>query len=163
MSNVTKHVSAGSKITLVVISDGAAPLTYEWFRDGAKIAEGQNFTIQAASELDEGTYSARAANVHGQADSLNSVTLSVDAPPVITIPLSNRTVPKQSRLEWSIAATGEQPLSYRWQKGSSLVPGANSATLIIPKINPSHAGTYVVKVTTPSGEEASSKAVLTVR
>ncbi|WP_394842859.1 immunoglobulin domain-containing protein [Pendulispora brunnea] len=66
---------------------------------------------------------------------------------------------------FSVAASGNQPLTYQWKQGSTPVPGASTATLSIPTtIYSYHNGaTYSVVVTDAAGSQlASQSATLTI-
>ena len=60
----------------------------------------------------------------------------------------------------TVAATGSGPLDYRWRKDGVDVPGARSATLTIPFMQASYAGSYSVIVTNSAGNVTSSAATV---
>ena len=62
----------------------------------------------------------------------------------------------------SVTADGTQPLSYQWYKEGTLIPGATSATLTIPKADRNSAGNYSCYVSNDAGGIGSDAAVLTV-
>src|SRR6185503_4046335 len=60
------------------------------------------------------------------------------------------------------AATGSEPLSYKWTHGGSDVPGANSATLTLNNLQASDAGEYRLVAMNTLGSATSDPATLTV-
>lgn len=163
--DASESLAAGSTFALIAEhnADATPPLTYKWFKDGVEVGQEQTFKIASVTVADSGTYTVTVTNAYGSATNGKYV-LTVGVPPggiIIKRVLTNQVVRKQSRLEWGIDAEGDG-LTYRWQKGNSLLTGANGPTLTIPKVNPSHAGVYKVTVRNRAGEEVSSQATLTV-
>ena len=62
----------------------------------------------------------------------------------------------------SVMAIGSQPLSYQWLHGGTNLAGATGATLVLPGVQRSDAGSYAAIVTNPVGAVTSSNALLTV-
>ncbi|MBT7059158.1 MAG: DUF1566 domain-containing protein [Lentisphaerae bacterium] len=93
---ITQHpesliVSNGEAVTFAVVASGTAPLSYQWQKEGADIAGATNVTysIAAAREHDEGSYTCVVANSAGSAIS-NAVLLDVvDGSWLVTIALTN--------------------------------------------------------------------------
>jgi len=69
---------------------------------------------------------------------------------------------------FSIQATGTEPLNYQWEckigDGSDVerIPGTNSSTLTIPRVQKSNEGSYRCTVSNCAGSETSECATLTV-
>jgi endonuclease/exonuclease/phosphatase family metal-dependent hydrolase len=59
-------------------------------------------------------------------------------------------------------ATGSGPLSYQWQFGTTILPGATNATFTINHVEASEAGQYSVTVSNAGGSTSSAAATLTV-
>lgn len=164
-ADAAETLAAGKSFTLMADcnADATPPLTYRWFKNGVEVGQAQTFTIASVTAADSGTYTVTITNDFGTATNGNYV-LTVGVPPsgiIIKRVLTNQVVRKQSRLEWGIEATGDG-LTYRWQRGNSLLTGVTGPTLTIPKVNPSHAGVYKVTVRNKAGEEVSSQATLDV-
>jgi len=72
-------VVTGSPLTFTVVAAGAAPLNYQWYRDGVSIpnATGATYTISSAMESDTGNYSCVVTNNCG---SDTSVTVAARKP-----------------------------------------------------------------------------------
>ena len=61
-----------------------------------------------------------------------------------------------------VDVSGNPAPTLQWKKGTSLITGATSATLILTNVQPSDAGTYTAVATNSAGTATSSGAVLTV-
>ena len=73
-----------------------------------------------------------------------------------------------NRVAFTIQATGTEPLNYQWEReiggGNDVkrISGANSSTLIIPRVQKSNEGSYRCTVSNCAGSETSQYATLTV-
>lgn len=72
---------AGTTLTFEASSDGVPPATFEWFRDGVKIADGATFTIAALAPANAGRYTVKATNPAGSATSVDGYVLQVFVAP----------------------------------------------------------------------------------
>jgi len=101
------------------------------------------------------------ANWHAAAPSAGAATGS-GAGPVITVQPTGGNVGASSEATVSVVASGAAPLHYQWRfNGSPIVNGTN-ATLTLPNIQFSQAGTYNVAVFNQAGVTESSNAQLSV-
>ena len=87
----------------------------------------------------------------------------VQLPPVpqITGQPQSRTNITGTTAAFTVAATGE-PLQYQWFFGAAPLAGATAATLSLPNVQLTNAGSYKVVVTNSTGSSTSQVAVLTV-
>jgi len=61
-----------------------------------------------------------------------------------------------------VGASGQQPVFYQWYfNGTNRLAGETNATLLLPDVQPSLAGTYSVAVTNTAGGQVSAPATLT--
>ena len=86
--------------------------------------------------------------------------LDPPAPPTfITQPKpTNILAPGELRL--SVAVNAAPGVTYQWRKNNEPIEGATNALLYIPRATATHAGTYSVVVTTPSGQATSDDAIV---
>lgn len=85
------------------------------------------------------------------------------AAPSITTQPSNQTVTVGSTATFSVVAGGTTPLTYRWQKGTTPVPGATAASYTTAATTSSDNGSqFKVVVTNSVGSITSNAATLTV-
>src|ERR1700687_3772329 len=98
------------------------------------------------------------ASCGGGADS----SMKATAPAITTQP-SNQTVAAGQTATFSVVATGTAPLSYEWQKGTSVIAGATSTSYTTPTTGLSDSGsTFRVVVSNSAGNATSNAATLTV-
>jgi hypothetical protein len=130
--------------TLKVVAEGTEPMTYQWYRNGAllkkrpgmygKIAaqdptkSALQFTgLQAANA---GDYHVVVSNIAGEGTS-ETVTLTVDSPPVITESTQSKEGPAID-----LSATAEvfgdevEPTIYEWSQGGAILEGDNVALTV---------------------------------
>ncbi len=166
---------AGSNAVFNVTVTGAAPISYQWKKDGTNLTDGINvagsstdsLTIGAVSQSDAGIYTVFVSNGDGSTNS-SPATLTVIDPPAIAVQPIDAAFMPTSNVTFSVTATGTGPLSYQWKRnGSNLsdggtILGATTASLSVSNISIANAGTYTVVVTNLAGSATSSNAVLTV-
>jgi len=82
--------------------------------------------------------------------------------PIITQQPTNLTVTASNTAVFGVTATGAAPLSYQWSFNHANLLGATNATLTLPNVQPSQAGSYAVVVSNIVGSTNSLAALLTV-
>lgn len=157
-------VASGSTASVALTVVGTAPITYQWFKDGAPIAKATK-TVFSWSKSDaavEGSYFLRASNPHGVTDS-EPMVVAVQDKPVITLhPQAVATLSAGDTFSLQCAATGTEALVYQWQLNGVNISGATSATLTISPVSWLHRGTYRCVVSNAVGSVVSKNAVVTV-
>jgi WD40 repeat protein len=83
------------------------------------------------------------------------------APGIIIQPVSQNAI-EGSSVTLAVMATGTVPLSYRWRKGASSLPGQTNVSLTLANVDAACAGNYSVVVTNAFGSATSSNATLPV-
>src|SRR5260370_28052467 len=73
------------------------------------------------------------------------------------------TVTQGNNATFSVAATGDPPLSYQWRFGGNNLSGATSTSYTVIGAQATNAGSYDVVVSNNSGSVTSTAATLTVR
>ena len=160
-----QSVVEGQSATFSVGATGAAPLTYQWQKNGVDIAGANSSTYNtpATTSADDGArFRCVVSNAFGNVPSAEA-TLTVNSQPRITTQPLDRTVAEGELVTFSIAASGSVPLSYQWQKNGVNIGLANSSTYTIA--NPTLAddqSNYRCLVTNAFGSVTSNSAVLTV-
>lgn len=66
--------------------------------------------------------------------------------PAITTDLAGHVVNPGARVELRVTTTGSLPLTYVWRKGGEILPGADSATLVLDPAEEMHEGLYQVSI-----------------
>ncbi len=154
----------GDSATFMVTASGDAPLTYQWFLDGAAIpgATSDSYLIAAMAAGDAGSYTVTVTNDCGTATS-GAATLTVDTAAAITSQPSSATACSGDSASFSVTATGTAPLTYQWFMNGAMIPGATGDSYMIPATTVGDAGTYTVEVTNVCGTATSMGATLVVQ
>ena len=94
----------------------------------------------------------------------SSFTISVpsNAPPVIVEQPTDQTVLLGGAAEFSVVATGTDPLNFQWYFNGGAITGATNAAYMIASAQVLDAGTYFVIVSSGFGNVTSRNAMLTV-
>jgi hypothetical protein len=162
----SQTVTAGANVTFAVVASGTPPLSYQWRKDGQDLAgaTAASLVLNNVQTSHAGTYTVRVSNSAGAVTS-NPATLTVNpasTPPTITTHPQSQTVTAGANVTFTVAATGTPPLSYQWRKDGQDLPGQTSSTLTLANVQPTHAGTYTVRVSNSAGQVTSNPATLTV-
>jgi len=159
-------VNVGQTATFSVVASGAAPLSYQWQKNGSPIggATSASYTTPATVATDNGaTFNVVVSNSAGSATS-NNATLTVQSAPSITTQPANQTVNVGQTATFSVVASGTAPLSYQWQKNGSPIGGATSASYTTPaSVATDNGATFRVVVSNSAGSATSNNATLTVQ
>jgi hypothetical protein len=161
-------VVAGSSATFSVVATGTAPLTYQWERNGTRIAGATEavYTLAAAAAADDAAQfrvvvGNRAGTVTSASASL-TVTSPVSPPVILTQPAA-ATVAAGSPALLSATASGTAPLAYQWQRDGQPIAGATAAGYTLPgPVAGDTCARFRVVVTNTAGSVTSNDAVLTV-
>jgi uncharacterized repeat protein (TIGR03803 family) len=89
----------------------------------------------------------------------NSTTLTVVAPPAITLQPTNSTVAPNGSVTLNVSATGGD-LSYQWRLNGTNIAGATGPTFQIPNVNSTNIGVYTVVVSNLAGSKTSQAAIV---
>ena len=123
----------GNAATFTVEAVGAAPLSYQWLRDGAPIANatGASYTLNPTTfSIDNGAqFSVTITNSSGsQTSSAATLTVIIPVSPSLTTPPVDVTVVEPNPATLSVVASGTEPLTYQWFEDGIAIPHATSAT-----------------------------------
>jgi len=83
--------------------------------------------------------------------------------PSISVAPRGQTVYAGSTPVLSVAASGQQPLAYRWQHNGVDILGATNGSLFLLGAETNAAGTYTVAVSAPAGATVRASATLTIK
>jgi Putative Ig domain/Abnormal spindle-like microcephaly-assoc'd, ASPM-SPD-2-Hydin/Immunoglobulin domain len=162
-------VTTGQTATFTVVAAGAAPLGYQWQKNGVNVsgATTASYTTPATTTADNGrTFRVVVSNAAGTVTSAAAtltVTTTVVAPS-ITVQPANQTVTAGQTATFSVAAAGTAPLTYQWKKNGTAIAGATSSSYITPATTSSDSGSsFVVAVSNSAASVTSNTAMLTVR
>ena len=162
---VSQTVNSPAAATFSVAATGTAPLSYQWYANGALIsgATASSYTTPATSFSNNNTlYTVVVTNTAGSVTSA-AATLTVDTAPTITLQPMSQTVVSPATATFSVSAKGTSPLSYQWFANGAAIVGATSNSYTTAATSSSNNGTlYTVVVSNVAGSVTSSAATLTV-
>ena len=158
---VSRAVALGTTVSLSVAANGTAPLSYQWRKNGGAIggAAGATLTLTNVQLTDAGSYQAIVSNIAGTATSA-AADLSVHFPAAIATQPAGQSLLAGASAAFSVTATGEAPLSYRWFVDGVAVTGISGPVLMVSDVQ--YSGGYWVVVSNAFGVATSQTAVLTV-
>ena len=159
---------ADTTVTFSVLAGGAAPLSYQWLKQGAPLADGPNIAGSGTAVLtltnvlgaDAGGYSLVVSNGLGSATSAVA-TLTVIDPAIAVQPVSQIGQLGQT-LTLSVTAAGTAPLGYQWSKDGGALAWGTGASLTLTNLQAADAGDYSVVVSNQYGSVTSAVALLAV-
>lgn len=163
-----QFVRTGDPVTLTVNASGAAPLTYQWMKNGVALAgkTSASLTIASAQLTDAGNYTVKVTSNGTTWATSTAGGLSVLNAPAVTPSLTvlpNKSATLAVTLSAATATTHLHPFTYQWFK-NTLVSGAwtlqdtgvTAAKFVIPVATNSSTGSYVCKVLPPAGSSLPS-------
>ncbi|MEC8972765.1 MAG: immunoglobulin domain-containing protein, partial [Verrucomicrobiota bacterium] len=147
----------GDTVTLQVVANGTAPITYAWYHDGELVEGATESTLRLAKvqAADSGVYHLVASNSGGTAKS-KIAGLVVVLPPEITQLTESLSVMERGSAELSVAAVGSEPLTYQWSRDGVELEGATAPTLSLVRVAPAAAGDYTVVARNAAGQAESN-------
>lgn len=163
----SRSVVAGSNTAFSVSAAGNGPVRYQWrFNDTNSLAGATNSSLNLINvqTTNAGGYSVAVTDSLGSIISaVATLTVDTNAGPSITTPPANQTVVAGQSAVFTVVASGAAPLSYQWCfNTTNNLSGATNASLTIPTVQSTNAGSYVVVVTNSYGSVTSAVATLTV-
>ncbi|MHC1769241.1 MAG: immunoglobulin domain-containing protein [Verrucomicrobiia bacterium] len=164
---ISESPSAQTRVTGGVaefspVVTGTRPIAFTWFHEG-RVLPGEtnaNLVIENLQPEHAGAYAVEARNPAGAVRSSPAL-LTLISPPVITMPLADRTAFEWETVVFEVSASGTPPLEYRWMKDGVILRNETNAVLRIADVRASSSGTYSVTVSN-SGGSATGEASLTV-
>ncbi len=153
-------VAVGGTVTFSVAATGS-PLFYQWRFNGQPLpgANLSSLRIDRARESDFGDYSVVVSNPAGSQTSA-AASLGVAAPPTISRQPVGGLVATGASFTFTVAASGDAPLTYQWKKGTANLSLATGPSHTISAMSAADAGLYSVVVSNPYGQAVSQEAIL---
>jgi alpha-tubulin suppressor-like RCC1 family protein len=155
----------GDRISFSVGAGGSSPLSYQWRKDSVDLPSATNatYTLYSAQTNHVGGYTVVVRNAAGSVTS-SVATLTVSVPASIVQQPTGYEVPAGTNVVFKVVARGTDVL-YQWRKNGTNLPftyNPNYATLTLPGVKVSDAGTYSVAVSNQWGYQVSANATLLV-
>jgi Immunoglobulin domain len=177
---------SNAPVIFSVTAKGSPPLYYQWQFNGTNLTDGtppwssstisgstgNSLTISNPSTNDIGGYSVVITNAYG---SVISQTAQLTLTPQITAPPQSVTTTNGGTAQFSVTATGIQPLNYTWQFNGTNIPSGNNPSpwstaliynsgtyLSLTGVSANDQGNYQVIVGNNYGSVTSSVVTLTI-
>ncbi len=168
-------VCSGANAAFTVTASGDGSLAYQWQKNGVDLIDGGHYsgansstlTISAADGSGVASYRCVVTAGCGTAVSAEAA-LTLKAATAITQQPAPASVPLGGTAQFSVAASGEAPIAYQWQKnGVNLADGGHysgalTATLTVSNADGGDAGDYRCVVNAACGSVTSDPAALTI-
>ena len=153
-------VVAGNNASFQVNASGTSPLSYQWwFGTNAVGANTNSLSLTNAQTSQAGGYYVVITNSAGSVTSTVAI-LTVGTPPTITNQPSSLTVVQGQNANFTVAASGDGPLSDQWRLNGTPVGSSSSYTVVGATV--ASAGNYDAVVSNAYGSATSTVAQLTV-
>lgn len=155
----------GSTATFTVVAGGSAPFNYQWYFNTNTILTGatnSTLTLTNIQTTNVGSYRVIITNLVGSATSAPAVLTIQSAPPAIQSQPTSTSVYSGNDLTLTVAATGSNPLLYRWFFNSNLLTGATNSSLTLTNAQVTTNGSYHVTISNTLGLATSTVATVTV-
>ncbi len=155
--NVT--VCIGASATFSVTATGAAPLAYQWIKDGFPLpgATNASLTLDPTVLTDWGNYVCKVTNGCDETFS-NTAILTLELPPEISQHPADAFFCDGDNASFTVAGTNVD--SYQWRKDCQPIPGETSATLNLTSLSAADIGSYTCVLTNACGFTTSQSASL---
>jgi len=166
---VAQSACVSDAVSFEVLAESPAPMSYQWRKEGAAIAgaTSSQCLIGYADPTDAGSYDVVVSSDCGEVVS-DAVELVVLLAPAIEEHPQFLTVELGATATFSVTASGNEPLSFRWRKGTvpmsddGRILGAETDALTIHNVVAEDRAAYDVQVTNSCGTVTSFPAELIV-
>ncbi len=160
---VSQTAIAGNAVTFTAAASGVPTPTYQWQKGGVAIsgATSSSYAISNTASSDAGLYTVVATNSAGFTTS-NGATLTINVVPVFTTQPLSLPAFVGATINFTTVATSSTAITYQWQKNGINIPSATSASLSLPNVQLTDAGSYAVVATDAVGSATSRFARLVV-
>ena len=160
---LSQSVAVGAPVALSVQAGGAAPLGYQWLKNGSEIAGATNSVLRigAARQLDGGNYTVVVRNAAGSVVSSRALLEVLDAPRIAQQPRT-QTVLRGVTVSFTVVAQGAAALTYQWYRGDVALFGQTAPRLTLGNVTSDDSARYTVVVANGVGNVTSQPASLAV-
>jgi hypothetical protein len=155
----------GGSVTLRVGATSPNALSFQWLKDGQPIggATAASLNLTNVSSATAGSYSVNVTNGNGTVRSdAACVSVFPSGAPVISAQPKARYVATGQSATFTVLASGNAPLTYRWFKDGAVIVGATQSSFTVATVSASDVGDYSVEVTNPVASVFSNAAPLVI-
>jgi hypothetical protein len=156
--------NVGEDVVFSVTATGVPAPSYQWRKNGSAIGSATNtsLTLRSIISADAGAYDVVVSNPAGSITSTAATLTIIAGAPLITAEPQDQIASPGAGITFTVQASSATPLSYQWKFNGADVPGETNATLQLPNVTASQAGTFRVVVGNSLGTQNSRDAILTV-
>jgi len=160
---LSQTVNRYEPVTFTALGEGTSTVSYQWRKNGENIpnATSSSYTINNATEANQGTYDVVVTNLSGSRTSRGAV-LAVLGDVFISGQPVSLVVTQYLSATFSVTATGAIPITYQWRKNGQNIPNATSSSYTISSAKVGDAANYDVVVSNPLGNQPSALVALSV-
>ncbi|MCX8496326.1 MAG: immunoglobulin domain-containing protein [Akkermansiaceae bacterium] len=157
---IDQFINLGGTINLNATVDGSGIVSYQWIKDGSPIsgATGPTLVITSAGIADAGNYALQISNTAGTTTSASGA-VTVNAAPILSMPLKNVTAYVADTVTLTAAFTGSPPPTYQWTKDGATIPNATDPSFVFIPTSTTESGNYTVTANNTYGKSTSSSIV----
>lgn len=160
--------NAATTAAFAVTAVGPAPLSYQWLKNGAPLANAGNASGTLTSALtltnvygpDGGSYQVVVSNAWGSVTSLVASLTVVE--PLITGQPANQSANVGQSATFNVTAIGTAPLGYQWRLNGTPFGSGTNSSLTLTNVQRSDARPYTVTISNQFGVVTSAVATLAV-
>jgi hypothetical protein len=168
-------VTAGGNVINYENNPNHIPIGFNWSHNGQSLNDvqssgnkyinrvGDTLTVNALTAADAGTYAVTVFTAGGVVISAPAtLSFSTLAAPVITNQPRGATVNAGSTVALAVTATGTPTPAFQWYKGTQMIAGATSDTLVLSRVTAAAAGDYTVEAANSVSTVRSQVATLVI-
>jgi hypothetical protein len=150
----TVLINAHSNTSFHVAASGTYPLSYLWMLNDSNILSAVTVSLEStlsitnAKQASIGGYKVVVTNSYGAS---TSVVANLDMYPFLAQPFTGAITYWGQTNVIAVDAWGTGPLNFQWLKNGTAVPGGTNATLALPSIQFTDAGSYSLVVSNAFG------------
>ena len=155
---------AGRSVHFEVTADGTAPLSYQWYKGNTPIigATSDTYDFTCAYADNDALYKVVITNLYGSTTSTPAA-LTVLTDLLLTSSPASITRNVGSMAALRAVAGGALPITYKWYKGATPIPGATNETLWLSNLQASDdSSIYYAEISNQWNTTNSDTATLTV-
>ena len=157
-------VAAGQTAAFTITATGTPPLVYQWFQFSTPIAGATSPTVNFTNVQASGSgYTVTVTNAYGFTRSYSASFNVTPALPSISVQPQAATITQGQGVNFSVTASGTEPLAYQWLKNGSPIVGAIGSSYSIPVTTLAAAANYSVQISNSVGNASSAVATLVVQ
>jgi hypothetical protein len=159
----TQTVVAGSSVSFTVGASGSPAPSFQWRKNGSKIAgaTAATLTLSSVASRDAAAYSVVVSNSAGAVASENS-TLYVHSIPTFSVQPAPQAVILGTSTKFNVVVSAIPGATLQWHKNGNPIAGATSSVLVVNSTSTADVGAYSVVAKNELGVATSNEALLAI-